>query len=82
MTYNLSQIMTTAWTYFKTNINRVSFGSALKRAWIIAKYVAAKAKAIQVKIEELDKAIFMLAMKDMWGQGDYELDRAASCREV
>ena len=83
MTYNLSTIMTTAWTYFKSNRNRVSFASALKRAWAIAKFMANKAKAIQAKIEAIDGKIFMLAMKDMWGRGDYELDRrlnAERCR--
>ena len=75
MTYNLKSIMTTAWQYFKANPRRVSFAGALKRAWAIAKYIAAKAKAIQAKIEELDKRIFSLAMQDMWSRSDYDLDR-------
>jgi hypothetical protein len=75
MTYNLKSIMTTAWAYFKANRRHVSFACALKRAWAIAKYMAAKARAIQAKIDELDKRIFSLAMKDMWSQGDYDLDR-------
>ena len=75
MAYNLSQIMTTAWQYFKANPRRVSFAGALKRAWAIAKYMAVKAKAVNVKIEAIDKQIFSLTMKDMWSRRDYELDR-------
>ena len=73
--FNLSTIMTTAWTYFKANANRVSFASALRRAWAIAKYMADKAKAIQAKVEAIDKQIILLAMKDRWNSDDFDLDR-------
>ena len=79
--FNLSTIMTTAWTYFNANANRVSFASALRRAWVIAKYMAAKAKAIQAKVEAIDSQIFSLAMKDMWNQDDYTRDRKLNAQK-